>query len=133
MLQKQTAAPLLYNTTHLLADLSKCTDLTIDMLTKLVQSLYENRLITYPRTSSEHLTGAMKDETVKIIKLLFEMPEFAKYAIPVDNFAPCTRRHYDDSKVRYQLSVLFIRKLLQKMSKLFFRLIISCLQQPERI
>lgn len=27
------------------------------------------------------------------------MPEFAKYAIPVDNFAPCTRRHYDDSKV----------------------------------
>ena len=74
--QKQTAAPLLYNTTHLLADLSKCTDLTIDMLTKLVQSLYENRLITYPRTSSEHLTDAMKDETVKIIKLLFEMPEF---------------------------------------------------------
>lgn len=69
------------------------------MLTKLVQSLYENRLITYPRTSSEHLTDAMKDETVKIIKLLFEMPEFAKYAIPVDNFAPCTRRHYDDSKV----------------------------------
>lgn len=99
VLQKQTAAPLLYNTTHLLADLSKCTDLTIDMLTKLVQSLYENRLITYPRTSSEHLTDAMKDETVKIIKLLFEMPEFAKYAIPVDNFAPCTRRHYDDSKV----------------------------------
>lgn len=97
--QKQTAAPLLYNTTHLLADLSKCTDLTIDMLTKLVQSLYENRLITYPRTSSEHLTDAMKDETVKIIKLLFEMPEFAKYAIPVDKFAPCTRRHYDDSKV----------------------------------
>lgn len=41
VLQKQTAAPLLYNTTHLLADLSKCTDLTIDMLTKLVQSLYE--------------------------------------------------------------------------------------------
>lgn len=35
--------------------------------------------------------------------------------------------------LRYQLSVLFIRKLLQKMSKLFFRLIISCLQQPERI
>lgn len=32
VLQKQTAAPLLYNTTHLLADLSKCTDLTIDML-----------------------------------------------------------------------------------------------------
>ena len=88
--QKQTAAPLLYNTTHLLADLSKCTDLTIDMLTKLVQSLYENRLITYPRTSSEHLTDAMKDETVKIIKLLFEMPEFAKYAIPVDKFAPCS-------------------------------------------
>ena len=97
--KKQISAPLLYNTTHLLADLSKCTDLTIDMLTKLVQSLYEHRLITYPRTSSEHLTEAMKEETVKIINVLFEMPEFAKYAIPIGDFAPFTRRHYDDSKV----------------------------------
>lgn len=95
--QKKIPPPLLYNTTHLQSDLSKKLTASLDTIAEILQSLYLSKLITYPRTSSEHLTTAMSDDMQKIIKALMEMPEFAEYK--TDTFEPVSKRHYDDTKV----------------------------------
>ena len=46
-----------------------------------MQSLYEKKLMSYPRTSSEHLTEAMIPEVKLTIQKLLTIPEYSQYSI----------------------------------------------------
>ena len=64
-----------------------------------MQQLYEAKLMTYPRTSSEHLTVAMESEIARTIEKIMEISEYAEYALEKDAWQEFTSRHFDDSKV----------------------------------
>ncbi len=78
---KTESAPLLFNTTQLQIIASKKFSWDSDKTTKIMQSLYEKKLMSYPRTSTEHLTDAMKPEVTLTIQKLLKMPEYSKYSI----------------------------------------------------
>ena len=64
-----------------------------------MQELYEHKLMTYPRTSSEHLTEAMMPEVSATLGKLMNMSEYSKYALPKEKWQKFTKRHFDDKKV----------------------------------
>lgn len=97
--RRTQAAPLLYNATQLQIATNKKFGWNADKTSKIMQSLYEKKLMTYPRTSSEHLTAAMMPETAQTIAKLLQMPEYAVFIIPKSQWQTFTRRHFDDSKV----------------------------------
>ena len=101
---KTEAAPLLYNTTQLQIATSKKFGWSADKTSSVMQKLYEAKLISYPRTSSEHLTEAMIPEVKHTIELLLQMPEYAHYIIP--EWAEFSNRHFDDSKVESHTAVI---------------------------
>lgn len=94
---KTESAPLLYNATQLQIAANKKFGWDSDKTAIVMQSLYEKKLMSYPRTSSEHLTDAMKPEVTLTIQKLFQMPEYTKYTL--ETWSAFTKRHFDDSKV----------------------------------
>ena len=101
---KTESAPLLFNTTQLQIMASKKFSWDSDKTTKIMQSLYEKKLMSYPRTSTEHLTDAMKPEVTLTIQKLLKIPEYSKYSIETwENF---TKRHFDDSKVGSHTAII---------------------------
>jgi DNA topoisomerase-3 len=92
-------APLLYNATQLQIAANKKFGWNADRTAKIMQSLYEKKLMTYPRTSSEHLTAAMMPETAQTITKLLQMTEYQALSLPKNEWQKFTRRHFDDSKV----------------------------------
>ena len=93
------SAPLLYNATQLQIACSKKYDWNSDKTMAVMQQLYEHKLMSYPRTSSEHLTQAMIPEVTETIQKLFRLPEYSAYAVPQEQWNGFTKRHFDDSKV----------------------------------
>lgn len=55
--------------------------------------------MTYPRTSSEHLTIAMQPEIARTIDKIMQIPEYAGYALNKGARQEFTSRHFDDAKV----------------------------------
>ncbi len=98
---KHTAvsAPLLYNATQLQIACSKKYGWNSDKTMAVMQQLYEHKLMSYPRTSSEHLTEAMIPEIKETISKIFAMPEYQGFAISEENWNKFTSRHFDDKKV----------------------------------
>lgn len=94
---KTENAPLLYNATQLQIAANKKLNWDSEKTMKIMQELYEGKLMSYPRTSSEHLTDAMKDEVKETIEKLLKIPEYSQYN--VEKWAEFTKRHFDDSKV----------------------------------
>lgn len=64
-----------------------------------MQELYEHKYMTYPRTSSEHLTVAMQPEVTKTLQKIMQLPEYSQYALPEAQWQAYGKRHFDDSKV----------------------------------
>lgn len=59
--EKKKAAPLLYNTTQIMKDANALFGYTADETLSILQSLYDNKLTTYPRVESSYLTSDMVD------------------------------------------------------------------------
>lgn len=91
------SAPLLYNATQLQIAANKRFGWNSSKTAEVMQSLYEKKLMSYPRTSSEHLTEAMMPEVKLTIQKLLNMPEYSQYSI--DTWSEFTKRHFDDKKV----------------------------------
>ena len=66
---------------------------------KVMQDLYEHKFMSYPRTSSEHLTVAMQSEVTATLRKLFLLSEYRQYALPENEWQTYSKRHFDDSKV----------------------------------
>jgi DNA topoisomerase-3 len=64
---KTVAPPKLYDLTSLQRDANKTLGFTAQQTLEYIQSLYEKKLATYPRTDAKHITSDMKDTVLAII------------------------------------------------------------------
>jgi len=73
-------APLLYNLAEIQNDCSKRFKISPDETLKIIQELYEKKLVTYPRTDARVLSTAVAKEIRKNISGLVSLPSVAEYA-----------------------------------------------------
>ena len=73
-------APLLYNLAELQNDCSRRFRISPDETLKIVQELYEKKLVTYPRTDARVLSSAVAKEIGKNISGLRSVPEIGAFA-----------------------------------------------------
>ena len=94
--EKKTAAPpKLFDLTSLQRDANKIYGYTAKQTLDLAQTLYEKRLLTYPRTDSAFLTDDMGDTAAKTVAMLSGKLPFMEGA----EFTPEVSRTLDSSKV----------------------------------
>ena len=94
--EKKTAAPpKLFDLTSLQREANKIYGYTAKQTLDLAQTLYEKRLLTYPRTDSAFLTDDMGDTAAKTVTMLSEKLPFMEGAA----FTPDVSRTLDSSKV----------------------------------
>lgn len=72
--------PLLYNLAELQNDCSRMFKISPDETLKIVQELYEKKLVTYPRTDARVLSTAVAKEINKNITGLKQVPAFSAFA-----------------------------------------------------
>jgi DNA topoisomerase-3 len=80
--EKTEKAPLLYDLTSLQRDANKYYGFTAQQTLDYTQSLYEKKLVTYPRTDSRYLTDEMGDSTKNLANKMKEKFGFMK-ALPM--------------------------------------------------
>ncbi len=97
--KRTVGQPLLFNATQLQATAGKVFGWDLKKTVKIMQDLYEHKFMSYPRTSSEHLTVAMQPEVTATLRKIFLLPEYSQYALPENEWQAYSKRHFDDSKV----------------------------------
>lgn len=94
--EKKTAAPpKLFDLTSLQREANKIYGYTAKQTLDLAQTLYEKRLLTYPRTDSAFLTDDMGETAAKTVTMLSGKLPFMEGA----EFTPDVSRTLDSSKV----------------------------------
>lgn len=82
---KAVAAPKLYDLTTLQREANRMFGFTAKQTLELAQSLYEKKLLTYPRTDSQYLTEDMEETVIRIADSLPEvLPYLGSMEIPYD-------------------------------------------------
>lgn len=90
--------PLLYDLTELQRDMNRKLGLSAADTLQLAQTLYEQKLITYPRTDSRYLTNDMKSQVIQTLENLKAIK--SKEIEPLDlNQLPFSSRIVNDKKV----------------------------------
>ena len=90
--------PLLYDLTALQKDCNVHLDLPAAKTLDIAQSLYEKKLISYPRTGSRYIPHDVMACVPGLLERIMAMPEFATSAGILD-FARLNTRSVDDRKV----------------------------------
>ena len=85
---KEIGAPALYNLAELQKDANRYHSLTAIQVQEIAQSLYEKKLISYPRTSSRLLPKDVYDTLPPVMEKMLSRKEFRQYASTVDLAAP---------------------------------------------
>ena len=65
--KKQTGAPRLFSLTSLQREMNRRFGFSADHTLKLIQGLYERKILSYPRTDAEYITSDMKDTFLRIV------------------------------------------------------------------
>lgn len=94
--------PLLYNLAELQNDSSRYLKLTPDETLKIVQELYEKKLVTYPRTDARVLSTAVAKEIAKNISGLSYyqiVAPFAKQILESNVYAGISKTKYVNDKL----------------------------------
>ncbi len=91
-------APLLYDLTALQKDCNIHYDLTADKTLSIAQSLYEKKLISYPRTGSRYIPEDVMAHIPALLQKIVAMPEFREYGHTFD-FSGLNTRSVDGAKV----------------------------------
>lgn len=94
--QKTEKSPKLFDLTALQRAANRLYGYTAKQTLDYAQSLYEKKLITYPRTDSRYLTEDMAETVSAVIRLGVRVPPFDK-AVP--SFAPEVSAMLNSSKV----------------------------------
>lgn len=90
--------PLLYDLTSLQKEANSKLGFSADKTLNIAQSLYEAKVLSYPRTGSLYISDDVFDEIPSRIALLEQYPAFAAYAATLKGTA-LNRRSVDDKKV----------------------------------
>ena len=95
--------PLLYNLAELQNDCSRMVKISPDQTLKIVQDLYEKKLVTYPRTDARVLSSAIAKEINRNISGLLNFGpagSFARQALDSGSFKSIGKSRYtDDSQI----------------------------------
>ena len=96
--QKKEQPPKLYDLTTLQREANRLLGYTAKQTLDYAQSLYEKKLLTYPRTDSRYLTSDMAETASCVIHLAAKLPPFDSCSnfFPLDLRQGCIRppRHY---------------------------------------
>ena len=93
--EKAVAPPKLYDLTTLQRDANRIFGFTAKQTLEYTQSLYEKKLVTYPRTDSQFLSDDMALTAEQVIKTVFETIPF----VPQVVFHPDIKRVLNSKKV----------------------------------
>ena len=91
-------APLLYDLTSLQKDCNIHHDLTADKTLSIAQSLYEKKLVSYPRTGSRYIPEDIMANIPALLEKIIAMPLFREYGRSFD-FSALNTRSVDTTKV----------------------------------
>lgn len=105
---KKNKAPLLFDITSLQKECNKRFSMSAQQTLDTAQSLYEKKLITYPRTDSKFLNASMKDEAEELANRICKMKN---YSININVAAII-----DDSKVTDHHAIIPTRKIFNDFS-----------------
>lgn len=105
--EKTVQPPLLYDLTTLQRDANRILGYTAQETLNYAQSLYEDGMITYPRTDSQYLNDEMEVSEEEMIELLQEFDEF-EY---LEDFEPDVKRTLNSEKVTDHHAIIPTRKL----------------------
>ena len=93
--EKAVAPPKLYDLTTLQRDANRLFGFTAKQTLEYTQSLYEKKLVTYPRTDSQFLSEDMEMTAENVIKAIFDTMTF----VPQVMFNPDIKRLLNSKKV----------------------------------
>jgi DNA topoisomerase-3 len=80
-----TEPPLLFDLTNLQKEVNRKHGFSADKTLSIAQSLYEKKLITYPRTGSRYIGEDIFEEIPSLVENLQNHPIFGKYALFLSN------------------------------------------------
>jgi len=120
---KNEQPPLLFNLAELQSEANKKFKLPVDKTLETAQSLYEKKLITYPRTDCRVLSTDVVGELPKVLNGLYLNPAYKDFVSRIKDFGELkvtksTKRYVDDSKVtdHYALIPTYVTADLNKLS-----------------
>ena len=103
-------APLLYNLAELQNDCARILKVSPDETLRIVQELYEKKLVTYPRTDARVLSTAVVKEIKRNISGLRNLPltqAFAEEILQKEGFKGIGKSRYvDDSKITDHYAII---------------------------
>lgn len=107
--------PLLYDLTTLQKEANSKHGFSADKTLSIAQSLYEAKLITYPRTGSRYISTDILDEIPELIEKQKRYARFADYAESMD-LKILNVRSVDDKKITDHHAILPTENLPDKLS-----------------
>ena len=108
--QKNSNPPKLYDLTSLQRDANKLYGYTAQQTLDCAQKLYENKLLTYPRTDSCYITDDMEDTAAEMVRLTARVFKFgADYE--AQNITPDVKRLINNDKVSDHHALLPTREI----------------------
>lgn len=108
---KKEQPPLLFNLAELQSEANKKFKLPVDQTLEIAQSLYEKKLISYPRTDSRVLSTDIIKEIPKVLNGLYSNTTFKEAVKRIKDFGKLaidksTKRFVDDSKVTDHYAII---------------------------
>lgn len=108
---KKEQAPLLFNLAELQSEANKKFKLPVNRTLEIAQSLYEKKMISYPRTDSRVLSTDVVSELPKILNGLYGNSAFRETVLRIKQFGQIsvnkkTKRYVDDSKVTDHYAII---------------------------
>ena len=108
--------PLLYDLTSLQKEANTKLNFSADKTLSIAQSLYEKKVLSYPRTGSRYIPEDVFDEMPERVALLGQYPRFAGYAAGL-NGVTLNRRSVNDGKVTDHHALIVTENLPGELSK----------------
>ena len=108
--------PLLYDLTTLQKEANTKLNFSADKTLSIAQTLYEKKVMSYPRTGSRYISEDVFEEMPERIALLERYPRFAGYAAGLDG-ATLNRRSVNDGKVTDHHALIVTENLPGELSK----------------
>ncbi len=108
---KNEQPPLLFNLAELQSEANKKFKLPVDRTLELAQSLYEKKLISYPRTDSRVISTDVVGEIPKILNGLFKNQAYKENILRIKEqgelkINKTTKRYVDNSKVTDHYAII---------------------------
>lgn len=114
--EAQEKPPQLFNLNDLQKEANKKYGFTAEQTLNIAQKLYENHLITYPRTDSRHLTTAMADTLPGRLNALMGT-ELGPVISEIKTRTTNDKRYVDDKKVSDHTAIVVTDSAPAKMSQ----------------